>query len=87
MKTDDLNLGQKVKILNFLILYDKSMSKCFLYIWKVVLKLKEDGKNEENQEKKTSKNFLLTHFYLEGWNSTIKSCLFNAKFFEFEEFF
>ena len=59
MKTDDLNLGQKVKILNLLILYDKSMSKCFLYIWKVVLKLKEERKKEENQEKKASKAFYL----------------------------
>ena len=87
MKTDDLDLGQKAKILNFLIWFDESMSKGFLYIWKVVLKLKEDRKNKENQEKKTSNFFLLTHFYLEGWNFTNKSCLFNAKFFEFEEFF
>ena len=84
MKTDDLDLGQKVKILNLLILYDKSMSKCFLYIWKVVLKLKEDGKKEENKEKKTSNFFLCMRFYTGRRNVTNKSCLFYAKFFEFE---
>ena len=48
--------------------------------------LKEEGKKGENQEKKTSKNFLFSRFYFEGWNFTNKSCLFNAKIFEFEEF-
>ena len=38
-------------------------------------------------QKKTSNFFLFRRFYLEGWNATNKSCLFNAKFFEFEEFF
>ena len=26
------------------------------------------------------------HFYTESWNATNKNCLFDAKFFEFEEF-
>ena len=29
---------------------------------------------------------MFRRFYLVGWNVTNKSCLFNAKFFEFEEF-
>ena len=58
----------------------------FFYIWKVVSKLKEDGKKAKNQEEKTSKKNLFMHFYTESWNATNKSCLFDAKFFEFEEF-
>ena len=56
----------------------------FLYIWKVVSKLKEEGKKAKNQEEKTSKKNLFMHFYTESWNATNKSCLFDAKFFEFE---
>jgi hypothetical protein len=44
MKTGDFDLGQKMKILNFLIWYDESTEAIFFYIWKVVLKLKEEGK-------------------------------------------
>ena len=44
-------------------------------------------KKGENQEKKTSNFFLLTHFYLGRKIFTNKKCLFYAKFFEFEEFF
>ena len=40
----------------------------------------------ENQEKKTSNFFLLLRFYTGRQNVTNKSCLFYAKFFEFEEF-
>ena len=29
---------------------------------------------------------LFMHFYTESWNATNKSSLFDAKFFEFEEF-
>ena len=39
------------------------------------------------KRKKTSKKILFMRFYLEGRNATNKSCLFCAKFFEFEEFF
>ena len=52
----------------------------------MVWKWKEGGKKVENQDKKTSNFFLFRRFYLEGWNATNKSCLFYAKFFEFEEF-
>ncbi len=86
MKTDDLDLGPKVKILNFLIWNDESTGSKFFYIWKVVLKLKEEGKKRYNQEKKTSIFFLFMHFYLGGRNFINKKGLFYAKFFEFEEF-
>jgi hypothetical protein len=44
METGDFDLSQKVKILNFVIWYDESTDGKFFYIWKVVWKLKEDGK-------------------------------------------
>ena len=50
------------------------------------LKLKEVWKKSEKSREKTSKFFLFRRFYLEGRNATNKSCLFYAKFFEFEEF-
>ena len=51
----------------------------------VVWKWKEEGgKKVEFQDKKTSIFFLFRRFYLEGWNATNKSCLFNAKIFDFE---
>ena len=43
-----------------------------------------EGKKGENQEKKTSNFFLLMRFYTGRRNVTNKSCLFYAKFFEFE---
>ena len=52
LKTDDLDLGQKVKILNFLLWNDESKGGKFFYVWKVVWKLKEDGEKRYNQEKK-----------------------------------
>ena len=57
LKTDDLDLGQKVKILNFLLWNDESKGGKFFYVWKVVWKLKEDGEKRYNQEKKL-------HFFL-----------------------
>ena len=47
---------------------------------------KKAEKKGKIKRKKTSKKILFMRFYLEGRNATNKSCLFYAKFFEFEEF-
>ena len=59
MKTNDLDLGQKVKNLHFLIWNDKSTGGKIFYIWKVVSKLKEDGKKGKIKRKKLQKKFSL----------------------------
>ena len=60
MKTDDLDLGQKVIILNFSYGKVKSQTANLFYMWKVVRKWKEEGgKKVENQDKKTSIFFCL----------------------------
>ena len=86
MKTDDLDLGQKMKILNFSYEKMNSQTASLFYIWKVVWKLKEGKKKRGKSREKNFKKFFFLHFYLEGWNASNKSCLFYAKFFEFEEF-
>ena len=50
------------------------------------LKVERRRKNRVKSREKTSKNFFFRRFYLQGWNAANKSCLFYAKFFEFEEF-
>jgi hypothetical protein len=47
-------------------------------------KLKEEGRKGKIRRKKTSKNLLFRPFYTGRKNVTNKSCLFYAKFFEFE---
>ena len=55
----------------------------FLYM-KSGLKAKRRRKKSGKSREKTF--FLFRRFYLQGCNATNKSCLFYAKFFEFEEF-
>ena len=50
------------------------------------LKVKRRRKNRVKSRGKNFKFFLLTRFYTGRRNATNKSCLFDAKFFEFEEF-
>ena len=62
------------------------MSKGFLYIWKVVLKLKEDRKNKENQEKKTSIFFCLRTFTWRDEISLIKVAYLMLNFLNLKSF-
>ena len=64
MKTDNLDLGQKVKNLNFSYEKMNSQTASLFYIWKVVWKLKEGGKKAENQEKKLQ--FFFVYALLHG---------------------
>ena len=84
--TGDFDLGQKVKILNFVIWNDESTDDKFFYIWKVVWKLKEDSTKRVKSREKNLNFFCLMHFYLGGKIFVHKKCLFYAKFFEFEMF-
>ena len=56
LKNDDLDLGQKVKILNFFIYNDESTGGNFFYM-QCDLKVKRMQKKGENQEKKNFKFF------------------------------
>ena len=86
MKTGDFDLGQKMKILNFLIWYDESTEgKTFLYM-KSGFKVKRRRKKKVKSREKNFKFILFMHFYLGGRNFINKKGLFYAKFFEFEEF-
>ena len=85
MKTDNLDLGQKVKNLNFSYEKMNSQTASLFYIWKVVWKLKEGGKKAENQEKKLQ-FFLFMRFYTGRRNVNNKKGLFYVKFFDLKSF-
>ena len=86
MKTNDLDLGQKVKFLHFLILNNNSTGGKFFLYMKSGFKVKRRRKKSVKSRGKNFKKNLFMHFYTESWNATNKSSLFDAKFFEFEEF-
>ena len=83
MKTGDFDLGQKVRILSFVIWYDESTNGKFFLYKKSGLKVKRRQKKRVKQREKTSNFFM--RFYLGGKNFINKKCLFYANFFEFEE--
>ena len=86
MKTGDFDLGQKMKILNFLIWYDESTKGNFFLYMKSGFKVKRRRKKRVKSRQKNFKKFLFMRFYLGGRNVINKKGLFDAKFFEFEEF-
>ena len=63
-----------------------SQAARFFYM-KSGLKVERRRKKGVKSREKNFKKKLFRRFYLEGRNATNKSCLFYAKFFEFEEFF
>ena len=84
MTTGDFDLGQKMKILNFLIWYDESTKgKKKLYM-KSGFKVKRRRKKRVKSREKNFNFFLFMHFYWGGKFFINKKGLFYARFFEFE---